>query len=227
MAGIVSAPDNWQLAVREAIASATRPIAVDERFEPRASAARASVARYERASFPPPRAAATLLLLYPAADGSGLVTPLTVRHGDLRTHAGEVSLPGGAVDPGDADLAATALREAAEEVGLDALADEVTVAGLLDPIWIPVSNYELLPVVATTDHAPRLTPHEREVAAIVELPMRRLFERDAISQETFVVREFRLEAAAYLHADLRVWGATARTLAMFATVLAEAGLAEP
>jgi 8-oxo-dGTP pyrophosphatase MutT (NUDIX family) len=220
MAGIVSAPDNWQLAVREALAAATRPIRVDERFTPRAQ-----VDRYDRASFPPARAAATLLLLYPAADGNGLVTPLTVRHGDLRAHAGEVSLPGGAVDPGDADAAATALREAFEEVGLDAAADSVRVAGLLDPIWIPVSNYELLPVVATTDRTPHLAPHEREVTAIVELPLRRLFEPSAVALETFMVREYRIEAAAYLHADLRVWGATARSLAMLAAVLSEAGLA--
>ncbi len=153
------------------------------------------------------------------------MTPLTVRHAHLRAHAGEVSLPGGAVDAGDTNRAATALREAAEEVGLDAAAERVTVAGTLDPIWIPVSNYELLPVVATTDRTPRLAPHEREVAAIVDLPLRRLFEPDAVALETFVIREWRLEAAAYRHADLRVWGATARTLAMLAAVLSEAGLA--
>ena len=228
MAGIVSAPDGWQEMVAEAIASATRPIVVDERFAPRATSVRderGQRPRYDRADFPPARAAATLLLLYPrdGADGPELVTPLTVRHGDLRAHAGEVSLPGGAVDPDDEDRAATALREAREEVDLDPAA--VTVAGSLDPIWIPVSNFELLPVVATATDAPDLSPHEQEVAAIVELPIRRLFEPDAIGVETFDVREWRLEAAAYRHADLRVWGATARTLAMLAAVLAEAGIA--
>lgn len=210
--------------VRDAIASATRPIQVDPRFAPRAAAGRATGDRYDRAAFPPARQAATLLLLYPGSDGSGLVTPLTIRHGDLRAHAGEVSLPGGAVDDGDADRAATALREAAEEVGLDAAAADVTVAGSLDPIWIPVSNFELLPVVATAERTPHLVPQEAEVASIVELPLARLFETDAVGLETFVVREWRLEAAAYRHADLRVWGATARSLAMLAAVLGEAEL---
>jgi 8-oxo-dGTP pyrophosphatase MutT (NUDIX family) len=224
MVGIVSAPDGWQQMVRDAIANATRPIPFDPRFSPRAAVDRGRGQRYDLAAFPPARQAATLLLLYPAADGSGLTIPLTVRHGDLRAHAGEVSLPGGAVDEGDADRVATALREAAEEVGLDAAAAGVTVAGSLDPIWIPVSNFELLPVVATADRTPRLIPQEDEVASIVELPLARLFETDAVGLETFVVREWRLQAAAYRHADLHVWGATARTLATLAAVLEEASL---
>lgn len=178
----------------------------------------------DRATFPVARPAATLLLLYPAASGAGLVTPLTVRQGQLRAHAGEVSLPGGAVDPGDADRPATALREAAEEVGLDAAASGVRIAGVLDPIWIPVSNFELLPVVATAPVAPSLVPQVTEVEAIVELPLARLFEDGAIREELFEVREWRLRAATYRHADLRIWGATARTLAQLAAVLAEADL---
>jgi 8-oxo-dGTP pyrophosphatase MutT (NUDIX family) len=224
MAGIVSAPDGWQQMVRDAIATVSRPINVDPRFSPRVTARGAADTANDRGSSPPARAAATLLLLYPAADGSGLVAPITIRHDGLRTHAGEVSLPGGAVDASDADRAATALREAAEEIGLDSVAAGVTVAGALDPIWIPVSSFELLPVVATAARAPHLIPQESEVASIVELPLARLFETDAIGLETFIVREWRLEAAAYRHADLRVWGATARTLAMLATVLSEAGL---
>ena len=160
MAGIVSAPDGWQQMVRDAIATASRPINVDPRFSPRVTARGAADTANDRGSSPPARAAATLLLLYPAADGSGLVAPITIRHGGLRTHAGEVSLPGGAVDAADADRAATALREAAEEIGLDSVAAGVTVAGALDPIWIPVSSFELLPVVATAARAPHLIPQQ-------------------------------------------------------------------
>src|SRR5207253_5389181 len=105
-----------------------RPIAVDPRFAPR-EAGRANPERYDRSAFPPARAAATLLLLYPDPDGE-LTVPLTVRHAELRSHAGEVSLPGGAVDPDDPDLAAAALREAHEEIGVDRAA--VTVVGNLD-----------------------------------------------------------------------------------------------
>lgn len=223
MTGIVSAPAGWEEAVAEAIARATRPIRTDARFAPRGTRGTGREG-YDRSSFPEARAAATLLLLYPAADGGGLVAPLTVRHGQLRAHAGEVSLPGGAVDADDLDRPATALREAAEEVGLDVAGSNVRVAGTLDPIWIPVSNFELVPVVATAASAPTLVPQAGEVEAIVELPIARLFEDGAIREELFEVRQWRLRAAAYHHADLRIWGATARTLAMFATVLAEADL---
>lgn len=220
MTGIVSAPAGWEEAVAEAIARASRPIRTDPRFAPRVTRG----ATHGRATFPEPRAAATLLLLYPAADGSGLVAPLTVRHGQLRAHAGEVALPGGAVDAADLDRHATALREAAEEIGLEVPGSGVRVAGSLDPIWIPVSNFELLPVVATAAVAPALAPQADEVETIVELPIARLFEDGVIREGSFEVRGWRLRAAAYHHADLRIWGATARTLAMFAAVLSEAGL---
>ena len=225
MIGIVSAPAGWQEAVADALAAASRPIAIDPRFDPRIATRPADAGPTPtRSTSPEPRSAATLLLLYPAADRAGLVVPLTVRHAELRAHAGEVSLPGGAVDPTDADRPATALREASEEIGLDAARESVRVAGVLDPIWIPVSNYELIPVVATAGAAPSLTLQASEVEAIVELPLARLFAADAITEELFEVRRFRLRAATYRHADLRIWGATARSLAMLAAVLDEAGL---
>ena len=74
--------------------------------------------RYDRSTFPPARPAATLLLVYPGAGGE-LTVPLTVRHADLREHAGEISLPGGTVDADDPSHEAAALREAEEEIGVD------------------------------------------------------------------------------------------------------------
>jgi len=171
----------------------------------------------DRASFPAPRAAATLLLVYPV--GGELVIPLTVRRDDLPDHPGEISLPGGAVDPGDIDLEATALREAAEEVGL--AAEGVRVIGRLDPVWIPVSNFELVPIIATLAVAPTLAPHEAEVVRVIEFPVDQLLADDGITIEEISVREFVLEAGIYRWADARVWGATARTLGMFATVLGQ------
>ena len=94
--------------------------------------------------------AATLLAIYPDADGR-LVIPLTVRHADLRAHAGEVSLPGGTVDASDASREAAALREAWEEIGLEP--DVVRIVGVLDDVWIPVSNFELRPFVGTVARA--------------------------------------------------------------------------
>ena len=170
-----------------------------------------------------PRHAATLLLLYPGPDGE-LAIPLTVRQPDLRSHAGEVSLPGGAVDATDASPTAAALREAWEEVGVPP--DAVQLLGSLDQIWIPVSNFQLRPIVGALDRQPELVPHTAEVAAIVQLPARLLLTDDAIVERLIEGEGGALRAGAYLHADQVIWGATARTLAMFATVLRRAAAAD-
>ena len=100
---------------------------------------------------PPPgrtgRPAGVLVLLYPDADGLARVV-LTERATRDGHHSGEVSFPGGAAEPDDADITATALREAAEEIALDADAAGLRVIGLLDRFWIPVSDFDVTPVVA-------------------------------------------------------------------------------
>ncbi len=208
----------WQEAIASALARAQRPIQVDPRFSPRIR----SGIRPDRSAQPPARAAATLLLVHPGVDGE-LVVPLTVRHTEMRTHAGEVSLPGGAVDPSDASAEAAALREAWEEIGL--VAGSAWVAGALDDIWIPVSNFKLRPFVATAAVRPELHPRTSEVAAILELPLRLILTDEIVSEEEFTGPGWRLTAAVYRYAGQRIWGATARTLAMFATVLTDAARA--
>ncbi len=212
----------WQEAVARALAEATRPIVPDPRFVPRAAdAATDDLPRFDRSTFPTARAAATLLLLYPGAAGE-LTMLLTVRHADLRAHAGEISLPGGARDASDASLEATALREAWEEVGVEP--STVSIIGTLDDTWIPVSNFELRPFVGTVAARPTFAPHNDEVSAIVELPVRSLLADDAVSEELIEGRGWQLRAAVYRYEGHRIWGATARTLAMFAAVLREAEL---
>ena len=174
MSGILRAEGDWQAVIASALATVTRPIPVDPRLAPRRAAPDPALAdedarRFDRSRFPDARQAATLLLLYPDPTGE-LLIPLTVRHAGLPDHPGEVSLPGGAVDPEDATLEATALREANEEVGLDHRS--VRVVGRLDPVWIPVSNFELTPIVAVADAPPVLTARVEEVAAIIEFPLR-------------------------------------------------------
>jgi 8-oxo-dGTP pyrophosphatase MutT (NUDIX family) len=219
MEPILRAEPGWEERLASALRRIERPIAVDPRFAPRDARVENPV-RYDRASFPPARSAATLLLLYPDHHGE-LTVPLTVRHADLRSHAGEVSLPGGAVEAGDADRAAAALREAHEEVGVEPAS--VCLLGNLDDVWIPVSNYQVRPFVAAMPERPRLIPQASEVAAVMELPIRRLLAPDAVDEEEIEVRGYRLRAAVYRYAGERIWGATARTLAMFAEVVREAG----
>ncbi len=165
---------------------------------------------------PPARPASTLLLLYPGPDGE-LRLPLTVRNASLRAHAGEVSLPGGAVDETDASREATALRETQEEIGV--APEGVTILGALDDVWIPVTNFSLRPFVGALPARPEMAPQTDEVALIVELPLRQLLHDGAVTDEIVHGPGWTLRVGGYRAEGQLVWGATARTLAMFASVL--------
>lgn len=91
------------------------------------------------------RASAVLVLFAEDTPGDPDLL-LLQRAADMRNHAGQPAFPGGAADPGEVDPVATALREAAEEVGLDPAS--VDVETLLPPLWIPVSGFVVTPVLA-------------------------------------------------------------------------------
>lgn len=167
----------------------------------------------------PARPASTLLLLYPGPDGE-LRLPLTVRNESLRAHAGEVSLPGGAVEEADASREATALRETLEEIGV--APEGVTILGALDDIWIPVTNFQLRPFVGALSVRPEMAPQTDEVALIVELPLRELLHDGAVTDEIVHGPGWTLRVGGYRAEGQLVWGATARTLAMFVSVLQHA-----
>jgi len=114
------------------------------------------------------RVAAVLVLLTDAADPEVL---LTVRSSDLPHHAGQVSFPGGAMEPGETATAA-ALRETAEEVGLPAAA--IHVIGRLPATRITVSRFAVQIVLAWWDGAAPLMASAAEVAAILSVPISRL-----------------------------------------------------
>lgn len=216
MERILRAEDGWEGAIADALRAAPRPIGLDARLLPRLADGTPTRRTPDRSASPAPRSAATLLAIYPDDDGR-LLVPLTVRRAELRAHAGEVSLPGGAVDATDASPEAAALREAWEEVGLEP--SLVTIAGTLDDVWIPVSNFELRPFVGTVARRPTLVPHDAEVASIVELPLEALFDEAVLGVEEFTPRGIPIRAGSYRYQGVRVWGATALTLGMLARVL--------
>jgi 8-oxo-dGTP pyrophosphatase MutT (NUDIX family) len=157
------------------------------------------------------RPAAVLVLVFPDEAGVARLV-LTERADRGGHHSGEVSFPGGRAEPGDADLVATALREAAEEVGLDVEQAGVRVLGQLSMQWIPVSNFTVTPVVAVAERRPVLVPQPSEVAAILEPPLSAFLPEGELLWVEREIRGWDLRYAAYPVDGLAVWGMTARVL---------------
>lgn len=170
------------------------------------------------------RDAAALVLVYPHAGAPHV--PLTVRGGGLRHHTGQVSLPGGAVDRGES-FEDAALREAAEEVGVDPATVETI--GRLTPIHIPVSGFLLHPVVGVASIRPAFQPHTWEVARLLEVPLERLLDPSAVRREVRTLRRgsvtHDVDVPFFDIDGEKVWGATAMVLAEFVAMAERSGLA--
>lgn len=156
---------------------------------------------------PDPRPAAVLIAL--TGDGAEAGILLTVRAAHLRHHAGQIAFPGGRIEATDKGPAAAALREAEEEVGLDARAAEVV--GYL-PDQLVLTGFRITPVVAriTGRFSPR--PDHREVQDCFVLPWERLLDpasqvevQRAILGQSLTMRDIHF-------AGHRIWGATAGIL---------------
>jgi 8-oxo-dGTP pyrophosphatase MutT (NUDIX family) len=182
------------------------PVFTDERLRPRF------------APSPTARPAAVLVLLYPDASGEARIV-LTERVSYDGHHSGEVSFPGGKAEPGDADAAATALREATEEVGLDPGAAGVTVVGALDPVFIPVSDFRIDPIVAAAAREPAMRPNPTEVARILTPPVAAFLPEADVEIVERTIRDWPLRYGGYRIDGLHVWGATARILGQLGAVL--------
>lgn len=163
------------------------------------------------------RPAAALMLLY-RHDGRWCV-PLTVRGASLRHHGGQVSLPGGRIDPGETPEQ-TAVREAFEEIGV--APGDVDLLGRLTPLPIAVSGHLLHPVVGVTAVRPPFVIAEHEVERIIEVPLSRLRGAAAIGWETRerVMPPLGTMEVPFFEVDgARIWGATAMVLAEFVAVV--------
>lgn len=157
---------------------------------------------------PPPHArsrSAVLMLFGPGSDGTDVV--LTERAHDLRSHAAQVSFPGGRTDPTDSGPVAAALREAGEEVGLDP--SSVTVIDILPELYLHPAENAVTPVLAWWRRPhPIGVVDAREVARVVRAPVEHLL--DARNRFTAVTPQH--TTPGFDIAGLFVWGFTAMLL---------------
>jgi len=160
----------------------------------------------------PPRLGGVLLLLYEPDDELYLV--LTRRRDNLGSHAGQVSLPGGRREESET-LVATALRETHEEIGVPPSA--VIILGHLSPLYILPSDYEVHPFVAwyQDGNQPIFIPESREVAEIIEVPLRYLLDPDTRREEPWQLYGQEIMVPYFAVGEHKVWGATAMMLSEF------------
>jgi 8-oxo-dGTP pyrophosphatase MutT (NUDIX family) len=168
----------------------------------------------------PRRDAAVLILIYADANGDAQLV-LTERSPGGHRHAGQISLPGGAIDTTDESAAAAALREAAEEVGLDPVQAGVSIAGVLPLADVRVSGFMVAPVVAFAERAPKLTPDGYEVARVFAAPLAAFVAGAPIEIVTDVRDGFTLRYGAYRVGEHVIWGATAMMLGRLGAFLGQ------
>ncbi len=186
-------------------------------------AAQYQMAHAVRQDTPPPppdaREAGVLALLFPKEQDWHLTLILRQNNKPNDRHGGQVSFPGGKREQSDADLQATALREAEEEVGIDRTA--VRLLGGLSELYIPVSNFRVQPYVGFIDHQPTFNPQPEEVQEILEVPFRQFLDNQTRrKKDLHLYPQLVLRDVPYFDVhDQTVWGATAMMISELVAVL--------
>jgi len=159
------------------------------------------------------RQSAVLILLYPGKNGQAH-TVFIERNKYDGAHSGQISLPGGSYEENDQNLVQTAIRETQEEIG--ALVDDRNVLGQLSSVKIPVSGFEVMPIVAYSHEKPIFKKDTEEVNKIIEISIADLIDLP-IKEDQFIasVGNYKIKAPYYPLKEHKLWGATAMIISEF------------
>ena len=170
---------------------------------------------FPRVPGPDARIAAVLILLYPDI---GLVhTVFMQRHNYDGVHGGQISFPGGKKEDSDKDIIHTAIREAEEETGIDPKG--ISVLGTLTPLFIPVSNMIVTPVVAWTDRKPDFIHQPEEVVFLINAELNRFLDQSILKTKLFEIRGEMINVKFFDYDGHVIWGATAMILNELLTII--------
>ncbi|WP_159467149.1 CoA pyrophosphatase [Dyadobacter sp. 3J3] len=161
------------------------------------------------------RKSAVLILFYPYANE--IHFPLILRPAYDGVHSGQVAFPGGRYEKTDENLIRTALREAQEEIGLRL--NDVKVLGILTELFIPASNFYVLPVVATIPYRPDFYPDPREVEDIFQIKLKEISDVSIIGTSEIQIRGVQIVAPHYEVNGYKIWGATAMMISELLSVI--------
>jgi 8-oxo-dGTP pyrophosphatase MutT (NUDIX family) len=162
------------------------------------------------------RRAAVVCLLYPHRDEWYL--PLMVRPTSMFAHGGQISLPGGAIEPDESSQQA-AFRELQEELGVGG--EGIELLGKLSPLYVYVSDFLVTPWVAALRQRPDLQPNPHEVAEVLEIPLAHLLDSKNYGQHRRQQRGLSMTAPHIQWGRHRIWGATSMILGELLAVISE------
>jgi len=154
------------------------------------------------------RVAAVLILLY--ADNGSIYTVFIQRPDYDGVHGGQISFPGGKNEPEDENVIKTALREAHEEIGVDS--SKVRVIDTLTPLFIPVSNMIVTPVIGWIKEKPVFIHQPEEVVFLIDADLKKLLDPGIVRVKPFEIRGEMIEVKYFDYEGNTIWGATAMIL---------------